>query len=94
MMKAIEKTLVSVPLDDTVQATDNQISTVIDLNTRLYQELGSARGLFVLLRPDRFVAAGSGHHPLHRQLIFGAAKPRNGAKLAKEASDGLGELSA
>lgn len=53
----LPKTKVSVPLDDTVEVVDDQVRTAIDLDHRLYEELSSARGCFVLLRPDRFVAA-------------------------------------
>lgn len=56
-LSVIPRTLVSVPLDDTVEVVGDQVRTAIDLDTRLYEELGSARGRFVLLRPDRFVAA-------------------------------------
>lgn len=48
---------VDVPLDDTVHEFGEPIGVAIDLDTRLYEEFGSARGCFVLLRPDRFVAA-------------------------------------
>ena len=56
-LSVVPRTLVAVPLDDTVEALGHQVRTAIDLDTRLYEELGSARGRFVLLRPDRFVAA-------------------------------------
>lgn len=56
-LPAISRTLVSVPLDDTVEPVGPGVRTAIDLDTRLYEELGAARGHFVLLRPDRFVAA-------------------------------------
>jgi 3-(3-hydroxy-phenyl)propionate hydroxylase len=49
--------LVAVPLDDTVRDAPEDVRTAIDLDTRLYAELESARGCFVLLRPDRYVAA-------------------------------------
>jgi 3-(3-hydroxy-phenyl)propionate hydroxylase len=48
---------VSVPLDDTVEDAPEDVQTAIDIDTRLYAELESARGQFVLLRPDRYVAA-------------------------------------
>jgi 3-(3-hydroxy-phenyl)propionate hydroxylase len=56
-LPVVPRTLVSVPLDDTVEVLGHQVRTAIDLDTRLYDELASARGRFVLLRPDRFVAA-------------------------------------
>ena len=56
-LKVVCRTLVSVPLDDTVEVPGDGVRTVIDLDTRLYQEFASTRGRFVLLRPDRFVAA-------------------------------------
>ena len=56
-LSAVSRTLVSVPLDDTVEVLGHEVRTAIDLDTRLYDELASARGRFVLLRPDRFVAA-------------------------------------
>lgn len=56
-LSVVPRTLVSVPLDDTVEVLDNQVRTVIDLDTRLYEEFAATRGKFVLLRPDRFVAA-------------------------------------
>lgn len=49
--------LVSIPLDDTMEPTDDGVFTVIDLDGRLPAEFESARGRFVLLRPDRFIAA-------------------------------------
>ena len=49
--------LVSVPLDDTLEPVADDVVSAVDVDTRLYSELESARGHFVLLRPDRFVAA-------------------------------------
>lgn len=54
---ALPMTSVTVPLDDTVEMVGDHVRTAIDLDTRLYEEFASARGRFVLLRPDRFVAA-------------------------------------
>ena len=49
--------LVDVPLDDEVHETGPAVTAAIDLDGRLYDELGAARAMFVVLRPDRFVAA-------------------------------------
>lgn len=49
--------LVDIPLDDLLPETDPAITAAIDLDGRLYAELGSARGRFVVVRPDHFVAA-------------------------------------
>ena len=49
--------LVDVPLDDEVHETDPSVTAAIDLDGRLYDELGAARGMFVVVRPDHFVAA-------------------------------------
>lgn len=49
--------VVDVPLDDTVRDRPTPIAVAVDLDTRLYAEFASARGRFVLLRPDRVVAA-------------------------------------
>jgi 3-(3-hydroxy-phenyl)propionate hydroxylase len=56
-LQPLEPQLVDVPLDDTVHNRPEQIQIAIDLDTRLYAELADARGHFVLIRPDRFVAA-------------------------------------
>lgn len=42
---------------DGISAADGCIRVALDLDGRLYAELGAARGSFVLVRPDRFVAA-------------------------------------
>lgn len=60
---AIEETtsltpaFVDVPLDDTVRDRPHPITVAVDLDTRLYAEFESARGRFVVVRPDRVVAA-------------------------------------
>ena len=54
---AVRPRLVSVPLDDTIENVGENVVTAIDVDTRLYAELLTARGHFVLMRPDRFVAA-------------------------------------
>ena len=56
-LAALGPRLVAVPLDDTVDELGPDVRVAIDLDTRLYGELGTARGRFVLVRPDRFVAA-------------------------------------
>ncbi len=53
----LEAVLISVPLDDTIVVVDERVHVAIDLDTRLYQEFDLARGSFVVLRPDHFVAA-------------------------------------
>ena len=49
--------LVDVPLDDTLHDRVDPIRVAIDLDGRLYAEFAAARGAFVVLRPDRVVAA-------------------------------------
>jgi 3-(3-hydroxy-phenyl)propionate hydroxylase len=53
----LDPSFLAVPLDDTVADAPEGVLTAIDVDTRLYSEFGSARGSFVLLRPDRYVAA-------------------------------------
>ncbi|WP_353649477.1 bifunctional 3-(3-hydroxy-phenyl)propionate/3-hydroxycinnamic acid hydroxylase [Nakamurella sp. A5-74] len=53
----LDPVLVHVPLDDTVVDCGPDVRVAIDIDTRLYGELQSARDCFVLLRPDHFVAA-------------------------------------
>ena len=48
---------VDVPLDDTMHTRPAPIRVAVDLDTRLYAEVGAARGRFVVVRPDRVVAA-------------------------------------
>ena len=48
---------VDVPLDDTIHTRKPPIQVALDIDTRLYAELAEARGRFVVLRPDRVVAA-------------------------------------
>ncbi len=48
--------LISVPLDDTI-VVDERVHVAVDLDTLLYREFAPARGSFVVLRPDHFVAA-------------------------------------
>lgn len=50
---------VDVPLDDTMPARRPPVRVALDLDQRLYAEFGDARGRFVVLRPDRVVAAVS-----------------------------------
>ena len=50
-------TYVDVPLDDTVNDLSAATHIAIDLTTELYTEFEAARGSFVLIRPDRVVAA-------------------------------------
>ena len=56
-LRHLDPVLVHVPLDDTVADCGPDVRVAIDVDTRLYAELESARGQFVLLRPDRFIAA-------------------------------------
>lgn len=48
---------VDVPLDDTIHTRRHPIRIALDLDTRLYAEFDTARGRFVVVRPDRVVAA-------------------------------------
>lgn len=48
---------IDVPLDDEVFDRPVGVQVAIDVDTRLYSELSSARGAFVVMRPDRVVAA-------------------------------------
>jgi 3-(3-hydroxy-phenyl)propionate hydroxylase len=48
---------VDVPLDDTLSTRRFPINVAVDLDNRLYEEFATARGCFVLIRPDHFVAA-------------------------------------
>ena len=68
MPPALRPALVDVPLDETVRDCGDAITTAIDLDTRLSAELAPARGRFVLLRPDRFVAAVVGPEQVHQVL--------------------------
>ena len=56
-LRGLDPALVHVPFDDTVVDCGPAVRIAIDLDGRLYDEFASARGHFVLLRPDRFVAA-------------------------------------
>lgn len=55
--QGLDPVLVHVPLADTVTDCGPEVRIAIDLDTRLYAEVESARDHFVLVRPDRFVAA-------------------------------------
>lgn len=48
---------VDVPLDDQVHDRDAGIRVAIDVDSRLYAEVGHARGRFIIVRPDRVIAA-------------------------------------
>lgn len=50
-------TFVDVPYDDTLHPRSSPVRVAIDLDTRLCAEFEQARGRFVLVRPDRVVAA-------------------------------------
>lgn len=49
--------IVAVPFDDLVDDYPVGVEVAIDLDGRLYREFATVRGHFVLVRPDRFVAA-------------------------------------
>ena len=48
---------ISIPLDESMADARNGVRVVIDLDGALTREVGDARGCFVLVRPDRVVAA-------------------------------------
>ncbi|QNE21353.1 monooxygenase [Kribbella qitaiheensis] len=56
-LRGIDARLLDVPLDDLVYDRPDPIGIAIDLDTRLYSEFEPARGSFVIIRPDRVVAA-------------------------------------
>jgi 3-(3-hydroxy-phenyl)propionate hydroxylase len=49
--------VIAIPLDDLMDEYGDDVEVAIDVDGRLYDELEAARGRFVLIRPDRFVAA-------------------------------------
>lgn len=53
----LEPRYIDVPLDDTVSDRPAKVQVAIDVDTRLYSEVSSARGAFIVMRPDRVVAA-------------------------------------
>ncbi|ARJ04174.1 3-(3-hydroxy-phenyl)propionate/3-hydroxycinnamic acid hydroxylase [Cnuibacter physcomitrellae] len=56
VVERLQAARISVPLDDTI-VVDDRVHVAIDLDTLLYAEFAPARGSFVVLRPDHFVAA-------------------------------------
>ncbi|MFT4231350.1 MAG: FAD-dependent oxidoreductase [Leucobacter sp.] len=78
--------LVDVPLDDTVFDREAPVRVAIDLDTRLYAELESARGSLVVLRPDRLVAAVVAPSALSRTVqLIGVAVQRPSEMLSRTA---------
>ena len=72
----LQPRLIDAPLDDRMDRRPGNVRVVIDLDTRLYAELGSARGRLVVVRPDRVIAAvvrPDEVHDVARRLTPGAS---------------------
>ena len=52
----LDPAYVDVPVDDLVHERPPEVRVAIDVDTRLYAEVDSARGCFIVQRPDRVVA--------------------------------------
>lgn len=62
---SLDATFIDIPFDDMVFDRPDGVTIAIDLDTRLYAEFMTARGSFVVIRPDRVVAAVTPVHQLH-----------------------------
>ncbi|MCC2033248.1 FAD-dependent oxidoreductase [Microbacterium allomyrinae] len=80
LLPELAPTLVAAPLDDTMADYPASAEVAIDLDGRLYAELAGERGHFVLVRPDRFVAAR--WSPADSDAAVAAVRQRLGAVYA------------
>ncbi|MFT3797137.1 bifunctional 3-(3-hydroxy-phenyl)propionate/3-hydroxycinnamic acid hydroxylase [Microbacterium sp.] len=79
LFPALTPRLVDVPLDDTVRDRPPGVTVTIDLDGRLYAEVDAARGRFLLVRPDRVIAAVLSTDELaHAEQDLGLRLPRDG----------------